>query len=58
VHIQRRVKGERVGLGAVVVLGRHNLDLGERRQRLRQRHDARRLVAVVVAEQDLHAGRL
>ena len=56
VHIQRRVQGQRIGLGTVVVLGRDDFNLHpvEGFQGIVQRHDARSLVAVVVGDQNFH----
>jgi hypothetical protein len=57
VHVERRMQGQRIGLGAVVVLGSDHLNLGNVLERFMERHDARCLVAVVVGDQDFHGGR-
>ncbi len=54
VHIQRRMQRQRIRFGAVVVLGRHHLHLGQILERFIQRDDARRLVTVVVGDEDFH----
>ncbi|MCY1536103.1 hypothetical protein D9M68_715450 [compost metagenome] len=46
---------QRIRFGAVVVLGRHHLHLGQILERFVQRHDAGRLVTVVVGDEDFHA---
>ncbi len=56
VDVQGRMQRERVGLGTVVVLGSHHVDIdaGDLAQCGMERHDARRLVAVIVGKKDLH----
>ena len=53
-HIQRRIQSERVGLGAVVGLGRDHLHVGHAAQGLIKRLNALRLVAVIIAQQNFH----
>jgi len=57
VHVQRRMQGECVGLGAVVVLRGDHLDFAEVLDRLVKGDDAGRLVAVVVGKQYFHGVR-
>ena len=53
-HIQRCVQGQRIGLGAVVVLGGHHFDRGDVFERLVQRHNARSPKTIVVANKNFH----
>jgi hypothetical protein len=54
VHIQRCIQRQGIGLGAVVVLGRHHFDVCHGAQRIVQGHDAWGLEAVVIANKNLH----
>ena len=45
---------ERIGLGAVVVLGRHHLHIGHLLQGVVKRHNAICTVAIVVGDQYFH----
>ena len=51
---QRPVERQRIAGAAAVALGRDDGDVGDRRQRLGERLDARGEIAVVVAQQDAH----
>src|SRR5690349_8880709 len=53
-HVHRRVQGQRIRFGTVVLLGRHDLDIGDGPERLVQGDDAGSLVTVVVANEDFH----
>ena len=54
--IQGGIEGERIGLGAVVVLGCHHLDIGDGRQCIMQGDQAIGAKTIVVGNQDLESG--
>ena len=53
-NIQRRMQGQGIRFGTVVVLGCYHLDLGNLLDRLIKRRNAWRLKTVVVANQNFH----
>ena len=55
VHIQRRVQGQGIGFGAVVVLWGHHFDIGHVLERVVQGHNALGPKAIVVGDQDFHS---
>ncbi|MNT25438.1 hypothetical protein D3C72_1609570 [compost metagenome] len=54
VHIQRCIQRQCVGFGAVVVLRGHHFHISYRLQRIMQRHNAGRLISIIVTKQYLH----
>ena len=53
-HGEWPVEGERIGGTAAVALRRDHRNLRQRREHFGQQRDARREVAVIVAQQDAH----
>ena len=53
-HVQRRMQGQCVGLGTVVLLRRHNFNATQVLERFVQGHNAGGLKAVVVGNQNIH----
>ena len=48
VNIQRRMQGQRIGFGTIVVLRRNHLDVSMCFEGLIQCHDARGLIAIII----------
>ena len=53
-YVHRRMQGQRVRFRAVVLLGRHHLDICNGFKRLVQSNDAAGLIAIIVTNQNFH----